>query len=201
MKVGLIDFGAGNLASVRKGLITAGADVITPGAPEELNDCAGVVVPGVGNFRATASIGAEWREAILGRIDDGVAVLGICLGMQWLFEGSDEAPEVAGLALVPGRCSRIRAERPLKVPHVGWNSLAITAKSAILGGIADRAQVYFTHSFAAPVTEACVASVTHGAPFAAVVEHGNVAGVQFHPEKSGVAGLRILRNFVAMSRR
>ena len=200
MRVGLIDYGAGNLASVRKGLVAAGADVVTPRTPGQLDECTGIVIPGVGNFRATAAIDTEWRRAILRRIDDGVAVLGICLGMQWLFDGSDEAPGVPGLALVPGRCCRIVAERPLKVPHVGWNSLAITRNSAVLDGIPDGSQVYFTHSFAAPLNEACAASATHGGTFAAVVERGNVAGAQFHPEKSGDAGLRVLRNFVTRAR-
>ena len=125
-------------------------------------------------------------------------LLGICLGMQWLFEGSDEAPDVPGLGLIAGRCRRIDAERPLKVPHVGWNTL----QAAALSGSCRRrsptdAQVYFTHAFAAPVTAGlCAATAEHGAAFAAAVERGHVSGVQFHPEKSGDAGLRILRNFV-----
>jgi glutamine amidotransferase len=196
----LVDYGAGNLESVRKGLEAAGATVLMASTVDHLEQGDGIVVPGVGSFRATASIAPRWREACLRRVEAGVPLLGICLGMQWLFDGSDEAPELSGLGLIPGRCQRIRADRPLKVPHVGWNALAIAGPSRILEGVADQTYVYFTHSFAAPVTPQCTASVTHGETFAAVVERGNVAGVQFHPEKSGRAGLRMLQNFVAMTR-
>ena len=200
MKIGLLDYGAGNLTSVRKGFSAAGAELITPLDPAQLADCAGIVVPGVGHFGATAVLDEGWRDAIIRRVELGVPLFGICLGMQMLFEGSDEDTSVPGLGVLAGRCRRIRAERPLKVPHVGWNQLAPMRPSAILTGIAEGTQVYFTHTFAAPVTPDCVASSEHGEPFAAVVERAQVSGVQFHPEKSGEAGLRILRNFIATTR-
>jgi glutamine amidotransferase len=118
--------------------------------------------------------------------------------MQWLFEGSDEAPGVPGLGVLPGRIARIQgdAERRLKVPHVGWNALDVRAPARLLAGLGSGAQVYFTHSYAAPVTDACVAATTHANTFASAVEHENIFGVQFHPEKSSEAGLQILRNFL-----
>ena len=198
MTIALIDYGAGNLTSVRKGFLAGGAELRSPQSPGDLADCSGVVVPGVGHFGVTAALNDEWREAILCRVEAGVPLFGICLGMQWLYEGSDEAPEAAGLGLVSGRCERIVAERPLKVPHVGWNRMETLRPSVLLDGIANHAQVYFTHTFAAPVTPDCVAASEHGQAFAAIVERGHVAGVQFHPEKSGDVGLRILRNFVEM---
>jgi imidazole glycerol-phosphate synthase subunit HisH len=194
----LIDYGAGNLASVRKGLAAVGADVFTPGDPSPLAEATGVIVPGVGNFDATRAIDNAWRTAILSAVDRGVPLLGICLGMQYLFEGSDEAPGVPGLGLMRGTCALLPPT--VKVPHVGWNSLALTRPSALLDTALDDAQVYFTHSYAAPVTPDCVATSEHGAAFAAAVERGRVFGVQFHPEKSSDAGLRILRAFVAITR-
>lgn len=201
MTVALIDYGAGNLASVRKGLAAAGASVTTPLSPAELAGASGIVVPGVGHFAATSALGDDWRGAIAERVQAGVPLLGICLGMQWLFEGSEEEPALRGMGLLAGRCTRLAAARPLKVPHVGWNSLEVPRPSAILEGVTTGAQVYFTHSFAAPLSEDSAASADHGGRFAAVVERGHIAGVQFHPEKSGDVGIRILRNFLAMTRR
>lgn len=201
MKLAVIDYGAGNLTSVRKAFAAIGVDTMTPGSPADLGVYDGIVIPGVGHFHATASLDDGWREAILERVTAGVPLLGICLGMQMLFEGSDEAPGVPGLGLVAGRCERIRTSRPLKVPHVGWNSISVPVTSAVLTGVESGTYVYFTHSYAAPVTSDTAAVTTHGKSFAAVVERSNVAGVQFHPEKSGAAGLQILRNFAAMVRR
>ena len=200
MRLALIDYGAGNLASVGKGFAAVGAEIAIAKAPAELDACAGIVIPGVGNFGATAALGSAWREALLQRVEAGVPLLGICLGMQLLYEGSDEAPGIPGLGLIAGRCERIEAERPLKVPHVGWNSLSVSTDSAMLERIGDGTYVYFTHSYAAPITRESTAAATHGATFAAAVERANVAGVQFHPEKSGPPGLQILRNFVRMAR-
>ena len=201
MAIALIDYGAGNLTSVRKGFAAAGAQLTSPSSPAELKAATGIIVPGVGHFRATAGLAESWRDAILRRAEAGVPLLGICLGMQWLFEGSQEAPELAGLGLLHGSCARMEAARPLKVPHVGWNTLDLRRDDTILDGVVSGTSVYFTHSYAAPVTEDAVAVSTHDLPFAAVVQRGAVAGVQFHPEKSGPAGLRILRNFIAMTER
>lgn len=194
--IALIDYGAGNLTSVRKALAALGARVTTPAAPADLEHAHGVIVPGVGNFQRTASIDAAWRDAIMGTIERGRPLLGICLGLQWLFEGSTEAPQCEGLALMRGQCVQLEAEWPLKVPHVGWNELEFPRPSRLFEGLPDRSQVYFTHSYAAPVTPAATAVTTHGAPFASAVERGNVFGVQFHPEKSGDVGLRVLKNFL-----
>jgi glutamine amidotransferase len=200
--IALIDYKAGNLTSVRKALAAIDADVFTPETPAALADASAVIVPGVGHFGATRALNSEWVDAILARVGEGRPLLGICLGMQWLFERSEEAPDLPGLGLLAGSCRRLRADSPdarLKVPHVGWNSLERRSDGSIVEGVPDHAQVYFTHSFVAPVTGDTVAATEHGEPFAAVVQRGHVAGVQFHPEKSGEVGLRILRNFVRMA--
>jgi glutamine amidotransferase len=236
--IALIDYGAGNLTSVRKALTALGADFATPARPEECARFSAVIVPGVGHFAATSALVGPWRDAMAVTVRRGTPLLGICLGMQWLFEGSDEAPEVPGLGVLEGRVTRLRgdAKAGLKIPHVGWNALnfrgpegsaprqgisgadlSASAKasadspkrvarrrsgprSRILAGLDDGAHVYFTHSYAAPVTDACVAATTHGDTFAAVVERDNVFGVQFHPEKSSEAGLQIIRNFLEVTR-
>ena len=199
--IALIDYGAGNLTSVRKGFAAVGAALYSPRTPADLDAATALVVPGVGHFSATAILDDRWRLAITERIRCGTAVLGICLGMQWLYEGSDEAADVAGLGVIAGRCTRLAAARPLKVPHVGWNGLTHARASRLLDGIADGAHMYFTHTFAAPVTVDTTATTAHGEQFAACVERGRIYGVQFHPEKSSEAGLQILRNFVRLAQR
>lgn len=199
VRIALIDYGAGNLASVRKGLTAAGAEVMVVDTAGKLEASDAIVLPGVGHFRAGALLDVEWRQAIARLVHAGMPLLGICLGMQLLFEGSDEAPDVPGLGLLRGRCGRIKAERPLKVPHVGWNELASVRPNALFEGIAGRPQVYFTHAYAGPVTEDCTAVAVHGHAFAAAVQRVNVCGVQFHPEQSGSIGLQILRNLVRMA--
>jgi imidazole glycerol-phosphate synthase subunit HisH len=195
--IALIDYGAGNLTSVRKGFAAVGADLFTPADPSELPRASGIVVPGVGHFGATSVLAGAWTMAIRDAIAAGVPLFGICLGMQWLFEGSDEAPGVPGLGALAGVCTRLPAT--VKVPHVGWNSLEAPRPSRLLEGIRPASQVYFTHSFAAPITPESVATCAHGVAFAAAVEKDHVFGVQFHPEKSSDAGLRILRNFVMLA--
>ncbi|MCU0255735.1 MAG: imidazole glycerol phosphate synthase subunit HisH [Vicinamibacterales bacterium] len=196
----LLDYDAGNLTSVRKALAFVGAEVFTPSGPEALSRASGIVVPGVGHFEATAVLDAAWREAVRAAVSAGTPLLGICLGLQWLFEGSEEAPGQPGLGLLPGHCSLLKVGPGLKVPHVGWNALSFLRPSRLLEHVDDGAQAYFTHSFVAPVTDACVATTTHGVPFASVVERGVVFGAQFHPEKSGTVGLRLIRNFLAVVR-
>jgi imidazole glycerol-phosphate synthase subunit HisH len=196
--IALIDYGAGNLTSVRKALAAVGAEVFTPASPEEIDGASGVIIPGVGHFGSTRAITAAWRTTILAAVKRQTPLLGVCLGLQYLFEGSDEAPDVPGLGLFRGRCTRLPPR--LKVPHVGWNALSTRRRSLLLDGIRDRTQVYFTHSYAAPITRATVATTEHGARFASAVEGDLVFGVQFHPEKSSDAGLRILRSFVDISK-
>ena len=199
MQIGIVDYGAGNVTSVRKGFAAVGAATVLVRHADELADISALVVPGVGHFGATVALTGDLRAAIVGRVRAGLPVLGVCLGMQWLFEGSDEAGGVPGSGLIAGRCARLDARPPLKVPHVGWNALEITKPAPILEDIDPGAYMYFTHSFAAPVTSACVATTTHGESFAAAVQRDRICGVQFHPEKSGDAGLMILRNFVRMA--
>jgi glutamine amidotransferase len=202
--IALIDYGAGNLTSVRKALAALGADVAIPREPADLGSAFGVIVPGVGNFRATSALTLEWRHAIIGAVERGRPLLGICLGLQWLFDGSTEAPDCEGLALMSGQCHRLDGgvdshngqRSSLKVPHVGWNALEFPRVSRLFDGIRPGAQVYFTHSYAAPVTNDTIAVTTHGLPFTSGVERGHVFGVQFHPEKSGDVGLRVLKNFL-----
>ena len=197
-RIALIDYGAGNLTSVRKALTALGARFLIPDVPSALEGVAGVIVPGVGNFAATAALEGEWRDAIHRAVAAGTPLLGICLGMQWLFEGSDEAPEVRGLGVMAGRITRLKgdADHRLKVPHVGWNALEFSGSARLLAGLQPGAQVYFTHSYAAPVTSDTAAATNHCATFASVVERDNIFGVQFHPEKSSDPGLQMLRNFL-----
>ena len=196
--IALIDYGAGNLTSVKKALTALGADFTVPSTADACAQASGIIVPGVGNFAATAALEGPWLESIHAAVAAGVPLLGICLGMQWLFDGSDEAPEVRGLGVIGGRIRRLHndPERRLKVPHVGWNALEFRRHARLFDGLASGPQVYFTHSYAAPITAECVASTEHANAFSSVVERDNVFGVQFHPEKSGDAGLQMLRNFL-----
>ena len=200
--IALIDYGAGNLTSVKKALAAVGADFFVPTTPRALVGARGVVVPGVGHFGATRALDRAWVDAILDLVGDGKPLLGICLGMHWLFEGSEEAPDCPGLGVLGGRCRRLNVppgEGRLKIPHVGWNSLEPRLDVGIIEGVPAGAQVYFTHSFVAPVTGDTVAATEHGERFASVVQRGQIAGVQFHPEKSGEVGLRILQNWLALA--
>jgi glutamine amidotransferase len=191
----VVEYGAGNLTSVLKGLTAAGADPFVTGEPDDVGAADAIVVPGVGNFAATGAISKRMRDALARAVARGRPLLGICLGLQFLFEGSDEAPGVDGLGLLKGRCYLLQGD--VKVPHVGWNDLRIVRPSRLLTDVPDGSQVYFTHSYAAPVTDACIAETEYAAHFAAAVEREHVFGVQFHPEKSGTIGLQILRSFVS----
>jgi glutamine amidotransferase len=198
--IALIDYKAGNLTSVRKALSAIGAAFFTPERPEQLDSAGGIIVPGVGHFGATRALDAAWVERIHRHVTHGKPLLGICLGMQWLYESSEEAPELPGLGLLKGACFRLRppaGDAGIKVPHVGWNGLELTRPDSIASGVVNHAQVYFTHSYVAPVTGDTVAATAHGQMFASVAQRGLVSGVQFHPEKSGDVGLQFLRNFLA----
>ena len=197
--IALIDYGAGNLTSVKKAVAAIGTDVFVPGRPNELESVRGIIVPGVGHFTATGALDDEWKDAIRARVDVGLPLLGICLGMQWLFEGSDEAPDAPGLSIFAGRCHKIDNHEGLKIPHVGWNNIDIIREASIVRDVVAGSQVYFTHSYVAPITAQTVASTEHGEKFASIVQRENVTGVQFHPEKSGEVGLRVLRNFLELA--
>jgi glutamine amidotransferase len=196
--IALLDYGAGNLTSVRKALATLGAEYVTPQSPAELAQLRGIIVPGVGHFDRTRVLDSTWQSAVREQLARGAALLGICLGMQWLFEGSDEAAHVPGLGVIKGRCVRLvpPGGGRLKVPHVGWNSLDPPTSSTLMAGVASGAQVYFTHSYVAPIVPESVAVTTYGVPFTSALERGRLAGVQFHPEKSGDVGLRMLKNWL-----
>jgi glutamine amidotransferase len=202
-RIALIDYKAGNLTSVKKAFAALGADLAVPERPEQLRAFAAVVVPGVGHFAATQALGSDWIDGIREGLTAGKPLLGICLGMQWLFEGSAEAPDCPGLGVLEGRCYRLSADAngaAIKIPHVGWNALEFRRPDSIMDGIAPGSQVYYTHSFVAPITDDTVAVTEHGSPFASVVQRGRIAGVQFHPEKSGDVGLNVLRNFLGWLR-
>lgn len=204
MTVAIIDYGAGNLHSVRKAVAAVGATPLVLNDPRTVPAHTALIVPGVGHFDATRALGDDWREAIGARVDAGAHLLGICLGMQWLFEGSEEAPDVPGLGLLAGRCFRLASDaaRSIKIPHVGWNTLEYTATcpTDLVATTPAQAWAYFTHTFAAPITDATAATTTHGRPFASVVARGHVLGAQWHPEKSGTTGLHLLRTFVDRAR-
>lgn len=193
--IAIIDYKAGNLTSVKKAFAHIGAETVVTDNPAQIARADKVVLPGVGHFAATRALDESGlREAVLGGIERGVLFLGICVGMQWMLASSEEAPDVHGLALWPGECSRFPAG--VKSPHVGWNDLRIRNNaSQLLRGVESGAFVYFTHSYRVPLLKATAAECEYGGGFSAVVEQDNLFGVQFHPEKSGSVGLAILKNF------
>jgi imidazole glycerol-phosphate synthase subunit HisH len=197
MRVTVIDYKAGNLTSVLKALQHLGADInVTDSDTEVVRDAERLILPGVGHFAATQRLeDTGLASAVRISIGRGVPFLGICVGMQWLYAGSSEAPDQMGLHHFQEQCARF-PECGLKVPHVGWNSLQPRNGSRLLNGVDSGEFVYFTHSYKAPVTADTAAEAFYIEPFGAAVERGNVMGVQFHPEKSGETGLKILHNFL-----
>jgi imidazole glycerol phosphate synthase glutamine amidotransferase subunit len=194
--IGIFDYGAGNLRSVQNTLDEIGADY------ELIRDAAGlerapkIILPGVGHFgqmlRALDEMNV--RQTLIARIRIGVPFLGICLGLQGLFERSEEAPGQCGLGIFPGTVKRF--DNSARVPHMGWNQLDIVKPSRLLAGLPKRPHVYFAHSYYVPVVEQAAATCTYSTPYTAILEAGNVFGVQCHPEKSGPLGLGIVSNFV-----
>ena len=197
MRVTVIDYKAGNLTSVVKALRHLGADVEVTDRDISIIDAAErLILPGVGHFSATRRLdSAGISSAIRAAVNRGIPFLGICVGMQWLYAGSTEAPDCVGLNHFPESCERFQ-ECGQKVPHVGWNSIEPRAGSRLLAGIEAGEHVYFTHSYRAPISADTCAITNYIENFAAAVERGNVMGVQFHPEKSSDTGLHILRNFI-----
>jgi glutamine amidotransferase len=196
--VAVVDYRAGNLASVKKALDHLGVDAVVTSSPDVIARASKIILPGVGHFSATARLEeCGLKSAIVDAVKRGVPFLGICVGMQWMFESSQEAPGVRGLGLFQGECRYF--PREVKAPHVGWNDLKIRDSSRLLRGIADHSFVYFTHSYRIPIVDAAVAECEYGGGFTAAVERDLVFGVQFHPEKSGSAGLNILQNFCALA--
>ena len=198
MKVTVIDYKAGNLTSVIKALRHLGVEVTVTGGPEPLESAERIILPGVGHFAATRRLDETGlTPAIRAAIARGAPFLGICVGMQWLYIGSTEAPDQPGLGHLPEIIERF-PDSTEKVPHVGWNQIKVSPKSRLLAGVQSGEFVYFTHSWRAPVMQATVAVTDYIQPFASAVEDKNVFGVQFHPEKSGETGLRILKNFLEL---
>jgi imidazole glycerol-phosphate synthase subunit HisH len=199
-RVGVCDYGVGNLRSVERALSRAGAEPVVSADPERLAACDGVVLPGVGAFAvAAATLRERGLESMIGAMArDRRPVLGVCLGFQLLFEESDEGGGGSGLGLLPGRVRRIDSSRG-KVPHVGWNRLSMPRPSTLLEGLDDGEYVYFVHSYAVtPGDRRDVrATADYGGELVAAVEHDTIHGTQFHPEKSGSAGLRVYANFAA----
>jgi glutamine amidotransferase len=191
--IAIVDYQAGNLASVNKAFDHLGFESTITSDPAEIARAGKIVLPGVGNFEATTALSGALQEAVVKAIDRKIPLLGICLGMQWMFESSQEAPQLRGLGLFAGECEKFPAT--VKSPHVGWNQLQIGKPSRLLRGLSGNSFVYFTHSYRAPLVEATVGECEYGGPFSAVVERGELFGVQFHPEKSGTAGLQLLLNF------
>jgi imidazole glycerol-phosphate synthase subunit HisH len=196
--IAVVDYRAGNLTSVRKALDHLGAAAMVTRDPDVVARADKIILPGVGHFSATAILDQTGlRAAILRRIEQGVPFLGVCVGMQWMFESSAEAPGTPGLGLFSGTCERFAES--VKSPHVGWNSLTCRDSSRLFRGIPSGSFVYFTHSYSAPVVEPTVARCEYGGEFSAAVEKDNLFGVQFHPEKSGAIGLKLLENFCGLA--
>lgn len=197
-KIIVIDYQAGNINSVCKALRELGAEVQVTAEPAALRDAARIVLPGVGHFASTACLFTSGiADALRERVERGTPFLGICVGLQWLFAGSTEAPSTPGLGIFPQMCARFPAD--VKSPHVGWNSLETVSESRLLRDIPPSSYVYYTHSYRAPRINDTSVVTNYGSEFSAVVEQGNWMAVQFHPEKSGAVGLGILKNFLGIS--
>jgi len=197
MKVTIIDYGAGNVPSVERALDRLGAKSERTGSPEDISKARVLLLPGVGHYSALVRALDEqnMRAPLVDAIGRGVPFLGICLGLQVLFESSAESPQLRGLSLLLGKVRALPSGG--KLPYIGWNQIAANRESRLLAGIDSGAYFYFAHSYAAPDSNGSTAATCfHGISFAAVVEKQNIYGVQFHPEKSGDAGSRLLDNFL-----
>jgi glutamine amidotransferase len=195
--VAVLDYGVGNLHSAAKALDRAGADVRVVATVDEAGQAAGLVVPGVGAYGACLRglDSAGGTAAVAAWLQGGRPLLGICVGMQLLFEASEEGPVRDGVGVLPGTIRRLTGK--VKIPHIGWDEVAVRPGSRLLAGLGDGTRFYFVHSYAPePAGDPVAAVCDYGGRFAAAVEYGNLFGTQFHPEKSGAAGLALLGNFV-----
>jgi imidazole glycerol phosphate synthase glutamine amidotransferase subunit len=195
--IAVIDYGAGNVPSVERALEKLGVASRRVSQPGDLADTTAVVLPGVGHYAAIirALDQQKLRAPLIDVIRRGVPFLGICLGLQALYSSSDEAPKLSGLGVLPGSVKSL--PHNVKLPHTGWNRLRIQAASVLLEGLSESDYFYFAHTFAAvDCLDATVATCVHGAPFTAALERGRLFATQFHPEKSGAAGARLLHNFL-----
>ena len=200
LTVALIDYGAGNVPSVERALQKLGVSSKRVTRPNQLACASAIILPGVGHYASIIRALDEnnLRSVLLDSIAQGIPFLGICLGLQALYSTSEEAPGLTGLGLFPGSVRSLPAT--VKLPHMGWNRLRIQRSSALLTGLAETDYFYFAHTFAAATSaHELVATCDHGAEFTAVIEYKNIFATQFHPEKSGAAGSRLLQNFVSLS--
>jgi glutamine amidotransferase len=204
--IAIVDYGMANLRSVEKALARVGGEPIITSDPQIVASADKIVLPGVGAFCAamTNLSRSGLRDAVLSAIASGRPFLGICLGLQMLFDESAELGSTAGLGVLPGKVVRFFEDgvphtADLKVPHIGWNSLHLHGQSRLFCGLDADVRVYFVHSYFPRPADPSIVTATsdHGGEFCCAIEHGNVAATQFHPEKSGAVGLQILRNFVA----
>ncbi|MBF0634942.1 MAG: imidazole glycerol phosphate synthase subunit HisH [Nitrospinae bacterium] len=202
MPIVIVDYDAGNLRSVQKAFEKIGAKAVVSRNPEDVVNAEALVLPGVGAFGECMAHLEKF--GLVGAVKDFIAsgrpFLGICVGYQILFEGSEESPGVTGLGVFKGQCLKFTPPREagLKVPHMGWNQVRYTKSGKLFDGVADGSDFYFVHSYyPKPEEDIAVASTEYGVPFASAVERGSVFAVQFHPEKSQQAGLAVLRNFTA----
>lgn len=192
--IAIVDYGAGNLVSVKKACDWLGKDSVITDDLEVIRKSQKILLPGVGHFSSTAALRSSGaQQAIKEKLHQGTPFLGICVGMQWMFDGSEEAPDTAGSGMLHGKC--LRFPGTAKLPHVGWNHLTINGTSKLFSGVPQSSLVYFTHSYFVPVVDSTVAWCEYGNHFSAAVERDNLFGVQFHPEKSGEIGLKLLDNF------
>jgi imidazole glycerol phosphate synthase glutamine amidotransferase subunit len=199
VKISIVDYGAGNLPSVERALRGLGAETERAENPARVAAAKVIVVPGVGHFAAFVNGLRERKLAssLRAAFESGTPMLGICLGLQAMFSSSEEAPGAPGLGFFPEEVRALPTN--VKSPHIGWNQLRRVQTSKLLRGIPEDAYFYFAHSYAAPASvEFAVAACDHGTAFAAVIEHKNLAAVQFHPEKSGETGAQVLRNFLEL---
>jgi len=199
MKITILDYGAGNVPSVERALQRLGAESQRTASAECISKAEALLLPGVGHYAALVRALDEkkLRVPLVDAIRRGVPFLGICLGLQVLFKSSEEASQLRGLNLLPGIVSALPPN--VKLPHMGWNQIEKKRESSLLSGIDAGAYYYFAHSYAALGSNDAAATCSHGADFAAVIEQQNVFAVQFHPEKSGDSGARVLRNFLRLA--
>ena len=201
--VAVIDYDAGNIKSVEKALAALGEQVAVTRDKEEILSAERVILPGVGAFGDAMEKLHKYRlvEVIREVVDAGTPFLGICLGLQLLFESSEESRGVAGLGILPGKILRLPEDQGLKIPHIGWNSLSYPNNGRLFAGIPEQSYVYFVHSYylQAAEPEIVTAATEYAATIHASVEKGNVFACQFHPEKSSDVGMKILKNFLGVS--